>query len=418
MGPSTKLNTVKLRNSTRKIFQSMGVKTVGEVAEFTQAQLKKRSGVGESTLSEIENLVLRAKLTLAEPAKNGDGFSPLKQIPLEALVSPTGISTRAFDHLRRIGIRSLYGLTQRSPEQLELEGIEGEVWLRQITKLLKQHDLALKEGKHDRLITECELSVRSRKTLHRLGIKTFRDLVQKTEQELREMKCFGETSLNEIKAMLDLVGLSLAKEGAISGFELSVRSRNCLRQMRITTLGELEKVSESELLAYKGFGQTSLWEIKSLLTSRGLSLLRSAHGRYRPEMVQEAKRSGVPISVPQRDETPDEVEPNPAHRANMLDVYGECCQSVRMYIRDDEGRKVEIEITSEGGTIFITPRDHVHGDVSEPDYKLATDDGFGGHPIFLKLVNGRVKLFAFPSKANNVPVVIDMEGAKELRRWS
>ncbi|MCO6437827.1 MAG: tetratricopeptide repeat protein [Phycisphaerae bacterium] len=58
----------------------------------------------------------------------------------------------------------------------------------------------------------------------------------------------------------------------ISDFELSVRSRNCLRQMNIRTLGDLLKVSESELLSYKNFGETSLTEIKSLLTQKGLSL--------------------------------------------------------------------------------------------------------------------------------------------------
>ena len=47
----------------------------------------------------------------------------------------------------------------------------------------------------------------------------------------------------------------------ISDFELSVRSRNCLRKMNIRNLGDLLKVTEAELLAYKNFGETSLLEI-------------------------------------------------------------------------------------------------------------------------------------------------------------
>ena len=58
----------------------------------------------------------------------------------------------------------------------------------------------------------------------------------------------------------------------ISDFELSVRSRNCLRRMNIRTLGDLLKVTESELLAYKNFGETSLHEVKTILTPRGLRL--------------------------------------------------------------------------------------------------------------------------------------------------
>jgi len=58
----------------------------------------------------------------------------------------------------------------------------------------------------------------------------------------------------------------------ISDFELSVRSRNCLKKMNIKTLGDLLQVTETELLAYKNFGETSLQEIKTILTSKGLRL--------------------------------------------------------------------------------------------------------------------------------------------------
>ncbi len=54
-------------------------------------------------------------------------------------------------------------------------------------------------------------------------------------------------------------------ETPISDFELSVRSRNCLKKMKIDTLGDLLKISEAELLSYKNFGETSLREIKSIL---------------------------------------------------------------------------------------------------------------------------------------------------------
>ena len=58
----------------------------------------------------------------------------------------------------------------------------------------------------------------------------------------------------------------------ISDFELSVRSRNCLKQMDIHTIGDLLSVTETELLSYKNFGETSLNEIKTLLTQAGLEL--------------------------------------------------------------------------------------------------------------------------------------------------
>ena len=58
----------------------------------------------------------------------------------------------------------------------------------------------------------------------------------------------------------------------ISDFELSVRARNCLNKMNIITLGDLVRQTETELLAYKNFGETSLNEIKEILSSKNLRL--------------------------------------------------------------------------------------------------------------------------------------------------
>jgi DNA-directed RNA polymerase subunit alpha len=58
----------------------------------------------------------------------------------------------------------------------------------------------------------------------------------------------------------------------VSDFELSVRSRNCLQKMGIMTLGDLTQTSEQDLLASKNFGETSLVEIREMLTSKGLEL--------------------------------------------------------------------------------------------------------------------------------------------------
>lgn len=62
----------------------------------------------------------------------------------------------------------------------------------------------------------------------------------------------------------------------VSDFELSVRSRNCLKKMNINTLGDLLRTTEAELLSYKNFGETSLREIKAMLAQKGLSLGQNA----------------------------------------------------------------------------------------------------------------------------------------------
>ena len=148
-------------------------------------------------------------------------------------------------------------------------------------------------------ITDFELSVRSRNCLKKMNIKSLGDLLKTTEQELLSYKNFGETSLNEIKALLAQKGLRLgqaaedpAKAGvvprrvsasvgnvapeilgkSVGDLELSVRSRKALQRLNINSLGELASRTEDELLGCKNFGTTSLNEIKQQLATFGMTL--------------------------------------------------------------------------------------------------------------------------------------------------
>jgi DNA-directed RNA polymerase subunit alpha len=60
-----------------------------------------------------------------------------------------------------------------------------------------------------RSIEELELSVRSANCLKNANIKHIWELVQKTEAEMLKTKNFGRKSLNEIKEILNEMGLSL-----------------------------------------------------------------------------------------------------------------------------------------------------------------------------------------------------------------
>ena len=76
----------------------------------------------------------------------------------------------------------------------------------------------------------------------------------------------------------------------VTDFELSVRSRNCLQKMSIMTLGDLCRCTEQELLGSKNFGETSLVEIREMLTAKGLRLgqlatEKPAHEAYQPESL-------------------------------------------------------------------------------------------------------------------------------------
>jgi DNA-directed RNA polymerase subunit alpha len=58
----------------------------------------------------------------------------------------------------------------------------------------------------------------------------------------------------------------------VQELDLSVRANNCLEAAKISTVRELVKRSESDLLKVRSFGKTSLREVKRKLADMGLSL--------------------------------------------------------------------------------------------------------------------------------------------------
>lgn len=145
-------------------------------------------------------------------------------------------------------------------------------------------------------ISDFELSVRSRNCLRKMNIITLGDLLRTTEAELLSYKNFGETSLLEIKKVLDYKGLRLGmaledKAGpkaidpeianqaspeilnqTIEELKLSVRAYRALDRLGVKTILELINKTEAELLGCKNFGVTSLNEIKERLEGLGLGL--------------------------------------------------------------------------------------------------------------------------------------------------
>src|SRR5690606_38220818 len=74
----------------------------------------------------------------------------------------------------------------------------------------------------DKSIEELELSVRSYNCLEAAGIKTIRDLVQKTESEMLKYRNFGRKSLTEIKTILKNMGLSFNMKIDENGLPVSL----------------------------------------------------------------------------------------------------------------------------------------------------------------------------------------------------
>lgn len=157
----------------------------------------------------------------------------------------------------------------------------------------------------DILVTDFELSVRSRNCLEKMGIRTLGDLTRVTEAQLLSFKNFGETSLNEIRQIMASKGLRIGQaleegqEGQwppsktelealqpkalsagmeellsrpIDDLQLSARGVKCMEKLNIRTLGDLIQKTEADLLSCKNFGQMSVKQVKDKLAKFGLKL--------------------------------------------------------------------------------------------------------------------------------------------------
>ena len=83
------------------------------------------------------------------------------------------------------------------------------------------------------------------------------------EIEFEDKKREAGEEQNRLRKLLNM---------SVNEIELSVRAANCLNNANILTVGELARKTEAEMLKYRNFGKKSLNEIKAKLEQLGLSL--------------------------------------------------------------------------------------------------------------------------------------------------
>jgi DNA-directed RNA polymerase subunit alpha len=81
---------------------------------------------------------------------------------------------------------------------------------------------------------------------------------------------------------------------SVEELELSVRSANCLKNADIFKIYQLVSKTESEMLKTKNFGRKSLNEIKAVLSEMKLSLGMKLDGFHPPEEdIQQGEKTGL-----------------------------------------------------------------------------------------------------------------------------
>ena len=153
----------------------------------------------------------------------------------------------------------------------------------------------------------------------------------------------------------------------VTDFELSVRARNCLKKMNIRTLGDLVRTTESLLMSYKNFGETSLREIKDMLSAKGLSLGQG--------LELDLASAGALLEIPVRE--PGDVDSSDA--ANLPIGQVEFSVRVRRALDTldletlgDLADKTEAELLT-CPNFGQTSLNEVHAKLAEQGLKLAED---------------------------------------------
>ncbi len=137
---------------SRNCLQKMHIDTLGDLIMRTEQELLSYKNFGETSLTEIKDMLVQKKLRLGQGLEDMDSEPLSPRNPLEASADPQLLDTP---------------------------------------------------------IDSLNLSVRSRRCMERLNVRMVRDLINKTEVELMSAKNFGMTSLTEIKQQLNERGLSL-----------------------------------------------------------------------------------------------------------------------------------------------------------------------------------------------------------------
>ncbi|HBP16737.1 MAG TPA: DNA-directed RNA polymerase subunit alpha [Planctomycetes bacterium] len=159
-----------------------------------------------------------------EGERRADRQSAILKIP----VTDFELSVRSRNCLNKMNIKTLGDLIQMTEQDLLAHKNFGETSLMEVKQMLAQKGLRLGQGKMEggfrspaanapttddsalsQPIETMHLSVRSQKCMERLGLRTIGQLTSRTEAELLSAKNFGQTSLNEIKAKLEQMGLGL-----------------------------------------------------------------------------------------------------------------------------------------------------------------------------------------------------------------
>jgi DNA-directed RNA polymerase subunit alpha len=207
--------------------QGPGKVTAGDFASADNTVQVLNSGAHVATLGQDAELSLTATVELGKgyvvAEKNARPEQPIGTIPIDSIFSPVRKVNYTVTNAR-VGQETDYDrlvievTTNGSIAPADALAIAAKILKDQLTVFINFEEeidrsgLEIAAGSQPnevlyRPVDELELSVRSANCLQNADIKFIGELVQKTESEMLRTKNFGRKSLNEIKEILNGLGL-------------------------------------------------------------------------------------------------------------------------------------------------------------------------------------------------------------------
>lgn len=190
----TPISEFELSVRSRNCLAKMNIETLGDLVKKSEQELLAYKNFGETSLQEIKDILAQKGLRLGmqieedAPLMLGGGKADA-EAQLDALFGgPDDLDDEDEDDL------GAEGAPAAAPAAAG--GAPG----------------ALAGDPRTTPIDALDLSIRARRCMETLEIRTVGDLIQRSENELMASKNFGLTSLNEVRRKLEDLGLSLRKK--------------------------------------------------------------------------------------------------------------------------------------------------------------------------------------------------------------
>ena len=245
------IDECNLSNKAMNCLLKMRIKTLGDLSNITEEELKGTERLGRIVFNEIVSIMKEYGISFKEDEKG-----QLKQNDVDEPIGIRELSTRTKRCLERRGIYTLDDLSNVTINKLFETRNFGIKAFKEIAEIMKKYGISFNNGKID-----ISFHINGEKYKEVLAIMEEYGLYPQSENNRIEKNM----SLGEDDKKTNFLDKTIDKCG------LTNRAMNCLINIGIKTLGDLSNITENELKDKEGVGEKVFNEIVSIMQKYGIS---------------------------------------------------------------------------------------------------------------------------------------------------